>query len=76
MYLETDTVIDVLKFCDEELEASTFETVFGIEIDLNFSFEDHVETCGKVAKKLNALQKITNSIEHNKINPCLSIIKS
>ena len=77
MCVGADTINDVLKFCDEELEASTFETVFEIEIDLNFSFEDHVETlCGKVTKNLNKLQRIANSIECSKRNPFQSIIKS
>ena len=56
MCVGADTVNSVLKFCDEQLEASTFETVFGIESDLNFSFEDHIEIfCGKPTKKLNKL---------------------
>ena len=76
MCLGADTMNDVLKFCDEELEASTFETDFGIEIDLNFSFEDNVETCVKVTKKLNKLQRIAISIECIKRNPFQSIINS
>ena len=77
MCLGADTINDVLKFCDEELEASTFETDFGIEIDLNFSFEDNVEILSvKVTKKLNKLQRIAISIECSKRNPFQSIINS
>ena len=77
MYIGAETVSNVLKYCDEELEASTFDTVFGIEIDLNFSFEDHIETlCSKATKKLNKLQRIANSIECSKRNPFKLIIKS
>ena len=65
----------VVKFCDEELEASTFETVFGIEIDLNFNFEDHVNTLyGKATKKLNALQRTDYFIGCSKRNIFQSIM--
>ena len=63
MCVGADTINDVLKFCDEELEATTFETDFGIQIDLNFSFEDHVETLrAKATTKMNKLQRIAQSI--------------
>ena len=37
---EKDTINDILKFGDDDLEASTLETVFGIEINGNLNFED------------------------------------
>ena len=64
------------KFCDEELEASTLETVLGIQIDHNLSFEDHIKTlCFKAAKKVNALKSIGNFTGYSKRNPLFHLIK-
>ena len=58
-----DTVNNMLKSCDEELEARKLETVLGIEIVHNLNFEDHIKTLfNKVTKKLNALPRIVNFI--------------
>ena len=54
--LGKDTVNGGLKFCDEELDASTLEKTLGIEIDHNLNFENHIKTLfSKAAKKLNVL---------------------
>ena len=42
MCLREDTVNNILKLCDEELEASTLKTVAGTEIHHNLNFEDHI----------------------------------
>ena len=44
MCLGKDTLNDILKFCDEELKSSKFETVLGIEIDQKLTFNCHVKT--------------------------------
>ena len=45
MCLGKDTINDILKFCDEELETGTPKTVLGI------NFEDHIKTlCSKTAQ--------------------------
>ena len=78
MCLGKDTVNDILNFCDEELKSSELETVLGIEIDQKLTFNCHVKTlCSKAAKKLSALQRITNIIDEEKINLLFNrIIKS
>ena len=78
MCLGKDTVNDILKFCDEELKSSELETVLGIEIDQKLTFNCHVKTlCSKTAKKLSALQRITNIIDEEKRNLLFNrIIKS
>ena len=52
---------NILKFCDEELEASTSERVLGIKIDpvsiLKAALRHYV-----VKRRLNALQRIDNFV--------------
>ena len=64
MCLGKDSVSDLLRFCGEDLEASEFETVLGIEIDNKLNFEKHIKSlCRKASQKLGAIQRITNLLE-------------
>ena len=58
---------NILKFCDQELEASTFERVLGIKIDpvsiLKTALRHDV-----VKRRLNALQRIDNFVECSERN--------
>lgn len=66
---------NILKFCDQELEASTFERVLGIKIDpvsiLKTALRHYV-----VKRRLNASQRIDNFVECSEGNLSQSIKES
>ena len=44
MSLGKDSKGDLLRFCEEVLEASQTETVLGIQIDNKLNFENHIKS--------------------------------
>ena len=78
MNLGKDFEGDLLRFCEELLEASQIETVLGIQIDNKLNFENHIKSlCSKASQKLGALQRFSNLLDAQKKNLLFnSIIKS
>ena len=76
--LGKDFQSDLLRCCEEVLEASELETIFGIQIDNKLNFENHIKSlCSKASQKLGALQRFSNLLDAQKKNPLFnSIIKS
>ena len=78
MNLGKDFEGDLLRFCEELLEASQIETVLGIQIDNKLNFEKHIKSfCSKASQKLGALQRFSDLLDGQKKNLLFnSVIKS
>ena len=62
MNLGKDFEGDLLRFCEELLEASQIETVLGIQIDNKLNFENHIKSlCSKAFQKWG-ITKIPKSV--------------
>ena len=68
---------DTINLNGTKLASSSYETLLGILIDRNLSFDKHIESlCRKAGQKLNALARISNYLTHNQKRLLNSIIES
>ena len=77
MYLEKDSVSDLLRFCGEDLKAFKLKLYQGYTKE-KLNFEDLIKSlCSKASQKIGALQRISNLLDRQKKNLLLnSIVKS
>ena len=69
MCLGKDSLGDLLRFCEDDLEVGELETVLGIQIDNKLNFGNHFKSLFRKAfRNLGVLQIISNLLDTQKKN--------